>query len=288
MLFQRFITLLVLPMLMLASNQSNLNIPFARIEKDTASWFEQFSKPYTDGITCWYSSYKDPAANGLIQLTVTSAQEILFNAQKILPFMEEKKVPFVWTVNAHDDVDQTSAFFEQQNFIEETSFLMLHDMQDIAPCSLSDLEIRHITIHEIDDWLEILNLSFGEYDPAFTKKYRENMHHDISAHNNSFFAGFIDKQLIAIGRVFLHTDYAYIMSVATHPAFRKRGIATQLVKHLLHVARENNAQSALLDAGSAASLYKKLGFKPCLQLHTFIYVPVELAKRGQSYCWRKR
>ncbi len=54
---------------------------------------------------------------------------------------------------------------------------------------------------------------------------------------------------------------AYIGSVYTRPAYRKQGIATQLMSMLIIEAKEQKCQRILLNASDAGKpLYKKLGF----------------------------
>ncbi|WP_127126574.1 ribosomal protein S18-alanine N-acetyltransferase [Georgenia sp. SYP-B2076] len=61
-------------------------------------------------------------------------------------------------------------------------------------------------------------------------------------------------------------DEAQVMTVGVDPAFRRRGIATQLLEALLRAARAERARSVLLevrasDAG-AQRLYARAGFTP--------------------------
>jgi [ribosomal protein S18]-alanine N-acetyltransferase len=58
-----------------------------------------------------------------------------------------------------------------------------------------------------------------------------------------------------------------ILNVATAPAFRRRGVAATLLRHLLEEARQEGMERAFLEvrAGNepAQALYRAFGFRPC-------------------------
>jgi [ribosomal protein S18]-alanine N-acetyltransferase len=58
-----------------------------------------------------------------------------------------------------------------------------------------------------------------------------------------------------------------ILNVATAPAFRRRGVAANLLRHLLQQTRQEGMERAFLEvrAGNepAQTLYRAFGFRPC-------------------------
>ncbi len=59
----------------------------------------------------------------------------------------------------------------------------------------------------------------------------------------------------------------HILNVAVHPSFRRIGLASQLIDHLLEICQEGGILHYVLEVRisneSAISLYKKYGFKVC-------------------------
>lgn len=70
--------------------------------------------------------------------------------------------------------------------------------------------------------------------------------------------------LVAYGGIWLIADEAHVTTLASHPAWRRRGLAGRLLVHLLRVARTGGATLATLEARAdnrpAIQLYEKLGF----------------------------
>jgi [ribosomal protein S18]-alanine N-acetyltransferase len=58
-----------------------------------------------------------------------------------------------------------------------------------------------------------------------------------------------------------------ILNVATAPAFRRRGVAATLLRHLLAEARQQGMERAFLEVRvgnePAQALYRSFGFRPC-------------------------
>ena len=74
------------------------------------------------------------------------------------------------------------------------------------------------------------------------------------------------------GLVFFHRPptspssglHAYVMNMYTLPAYRGRGIATELLQHVIDYARSHSAGRICLHAlDTGRALYQRLGFEPC-------------------------
>lgn len=74
-----------------------------------------------------------------------------------------------------------------------------------------------------------------------------------------------DSRVVGVLIFWMIVDEAHIATLATHPEFRRQGIAEQLLIAALEEAYAEGAQSALLEvrAGNQAAraLYRKYGFK---------------------------
>jgi len=75
----------------------------------------------------------------------------------------------------------------------------------------------------------------------------------------------LDNHLIGMLILWMIVDEAHIATVATHPDYRRQGIARQLLVDALNSAYEEGAKSALLEvrAGNLAALkmYQAFGFE---------------------------
>ncbi len=73
-----------------------------------------------------------------------------------------------------------------------------------------------------------------------------------------------DGQAAAACQLFAGGDWAQIDSVATHPAFRRRGIASRLVAQAVEDALELNCTTTYLfteQGGAGEQVYRRLGFE---------------------------
>jgi [ribosomal protein S18]-alanine N-acetyltransferase len=75
----------------------------------------------------------------------------------------------------------------------------------------------------------------------------------------------IDGRLVGFCNYWLVTTELHILAIATHPDCRRRGIARQLLDHVLDVARSTGCSLATLEVRRsnvpAIALYERAGFK---------------------------
>jgi ribosomal-protein-alanine N-acetyltransferase len=75
----------------------------------------------------------------------------------------------------------------------------------------------------------------------------------------------LDGRLVAFCNYWLVTTELHILALATHPDYRGRGIAQQLLEHVLDVARQTGCSLATLEVRRsnvpAIKLYERAGFK---------------------------
>jgi len=74
----------------------------------------------------------------------------------------------------------------------------------------------------------------------------------------------MDGQVVGMLVAWLLVDEAHIATLATHPDFRRRGIAKELLTHALYCMAKEGAVSSFLEVreGNAAAqeMYRKFGF----------------------------
>ncbi len=131
-----------------------------------------------------------------------------------------------------------------------------------------DLSIRPATIRDL--WaIAYMEREIGERAWSMDS-IRQELMHPMGA---TWIAAPTAAPLDVAGYLFARTappplspgDQLYITKIATHPIYRRRGVATRLLHHLLELGRRKGHTICVLDCardnGPAVGLYRKLGFR---------------------------
>ena len=77
--------------------------------------------------------------------------------------------------------------------------------------------------------------------------------------------GEVDGRLVGIIVAWLIVDEVHVATIATHPEFRRQGIAKRLLSHALRELRNEGAQSSFLEVRTsnyaAQEMYRKFGYE---------------------------
>jgi ribosomal-protein-alanine N-acetyltransferase len=75
----------------------------------------------------------------------------------------------------------------------------------------------------------------------------------------------VDEKIVGMIVVWLIVDEAHVATIATHPDFRRKGIAKRLLAHALRKLIEQGARSSFLEVResnlAAQELYRKFGYE---------------------------
>jgi ribosomal-protein-alanine N-acetyltransferase len=75
----------------------------------------------------------------------------------------------------------------------------------------------------------------------------------------------VDGRLVGIVVAWLIVDEVHVATIATHPEFRRQGIAKRLLSHALRELRHEGAQSSFLEVRAsnyaAQEMYRKFGYE---------------------------
>ena len=91
----------------------------------------------------------------------------------------------------------------------------------------------------------------------------------LRADDIDMFAAWDGSQLLSIGALKRHADFAEIKSMRAHPDARGSGSGKAMLRHLLDHARGLGFATVKLETGdgpvfeAAVSLYRSFGFEPC-------------------------
>jgi ribosomal-protein-alanine N-acetyltransferase len=123
--------------------------------------------------------------------------------------------------------------------------------------------IRRMTEEDLE---EILAIEQASYRTPWSRRTFES---EIRApHANPLVLGQSDSPFV-IGYVcsWRTLDECHILNVTVHPSFRRMGLASQMIDHLLEVCQEGGTLHYFLEVRvsneGAISLYKKYGFNVC-------------------------
>lgn len=133
----------------------------------------------------------------------------------------------------------------------------------------------HISIcplksESIFDWIDILKRAYN-----FSNCFDENLYQDyikrgIDKGTTEYYAGYYAGELAATAGLFKGCDYGFIYTTATDEKFRRKKLATQIVKALLNRAKELGLKYVILECDeSVAELYKKIGFEEAFDIERF-------------------
>jgi [ribosomal protein S18]-alanine N-acetyltransferase len=113
---------------------------------------------------------------------------------------------------------------------------------------------------------------FWRYDDTTVLSWLLTSDHAAVAEIDGQLAGF------ALTSINVENEYAYLIRVATLPAFRGRGLGTQLVTDALEYARTTRASGLALNTQASNTLsrrlYESLGFRPTGQALSVMVYPI--------------
>lgn len=141
----------------------------------------------------------------------------------------------------------------------------------VAPSAVTPAaEIRALSGD--DDWRQALDLGFACYGPPSDDDSRAFAERRVAGHRRLCEAGhgnwigaFVDGRLRAGAGLFaVGSDLARFQNVETHPDFRRRGLASAVLRHAAqHALPEPGSRTLVIVADpddSAIRLYRALGF----------------------------
>jgi ribosomal-protein-alanine N-acetyltransferase len=126
----------------------------------------------------------------------------------------------------------------------------------------SRIEIVTMKEEDVDAVFEIETLSFPH--PWKRKQFEEELKNDRSCILLATIDRYRGKKVVGYICGWTVTDEIHILNLATHPDFRREGVATALLNALLLYAEEKEITVATLEVRRfntpAFQLYKKFGF----------------------------
>ena len=118
----------------------------------------------------------------------------------------------------------------------------------IENMKISDLE--HLDISDFDDFWNM-----------------DILKDELTSETSQFVCAKYENKIVGFAGIKMVLDEADIMNIAVKKDYRRQGIATLLLNHILNICKENGIKTVNLEVNeenfSAISLYQKFGFKEC-------------------------
>lgn len=130
---------------------------------------------------------------------------------------------------------------------------------DVQSPGLEALDIRPMTLRDVDAAAAIEHLSFGSpwRVGSFFRAVNEAHQH--------FYVAVLDRTVVGYGGFWVEHDRAHVAKVAVHPDHRRRGIGTAIVERLLDEICKLGLRRAYLEVRKsnrqAQQLYQRFGFR---------------------------
>ena len=112
---------------------------------------------------------------------------------------------------------------------------------------------------DIDEILDISSLSFSI---CWSKSsYMQELTNPVA----KYFVAKVDNKVVGFAGTWIVLDEAHITNIATHPNYRKQGIASKILEELLSYCKSQGCVAYTLEVrksnAAAKALYEKYNFK---------------------------
>ena len=123
-----------------------------------------------------------------------------------------------------------------------------------------NLIIRKMTLEDLSVVVQLDQLSFSLPWPE--RSFRSELTDNPASR---CWVAELDQRVVGMVVAWILVDEIHVATIATHPDFRRQGIAQRLLSHALLQAREEGAQSSFLEVRksnlAAQELYRKFGYE---------------------------
>jgi [ribosomal protein S18]-alanine N-acetyltransferase len=120
------------------------------------------------------------------------------------------------------------------------------------------------TRQELEAVASIESLSFGAGASHAGRWTKESFEQDLQLSWSRLVIARLGEEIVAFCNYWVVADEIQILNVATHPTYRRQGVAQQLLVHIIEEAMQQKLASLTLEVRKgndpAQALYQKLGF----------------------------
>jgi ribosomal protein S18 acetylase RimI-like enzyme len=247
-----------------------------QLQETDESWLAEFGVCWkTDIFSFWYSPYKDSIANSVTSFEEPNPEKASEAIKLIVLYARDHGMPFSLALCPSNYSYDIGKILTTHGCVQETSTVMICYLDSISVQDTPEF-IRPLCKHDnVVQWMNIFNAVFGEEDPNFTKAYTDLIHMNLGNRIDvENYEGYLDKDMVTIGTLFVYDGYGLIANIATHPQARKKGMATMMTSALIQRAKKIGLNHLLLTTHSSQKLYEKVGFKKVMDREEYIFTPL--------------
>lgn len=199
--------------------------------------------------------------------------------KEIIPMLQTENIQ---TLYFSTPKDLNQSWFKQLGLSFHGSERQMHyDSQKPVSVSFKPAAIRLAVFDDIAALVELDNICFPNKKPDAEEVFR-NL---LTTTNCSIFALIQDQRIIGKAHIFKESDRARITDIGVFPEYRRRGLASTLIKYCINHALINNKPKIVLDVEianeSALKLYDGLGFT-ITNAHDYWSTPKDALEFGLS------
>ena len=131
------------------------------------------------------------------------------------------------------------------------------------PQAQRQLEEKNIVIESMKI-SDLENLKISDFDDFWNMDILKD---ELTSDTSQFICAKYENKIVGFAGIKIILDEADLMNIAVKKDYRRQGIATLLLNHILTICQEKGIKTIHLEVNeknfSAISLYQKLGFKEC-------------------------
>ena len=131
------------------------------------------------------------------------------------------------------------------------------------PQAQRQLEGKNMVIENMNI-TDIENLDISDFDDFWNMDILKD---ELTSETSQFICAKLENKLVGFAGIKIILDEADIMNIAVKIDYRRQGIATLLLNHILTICKEKDIKTIHLEVNeenfSAISLYQKFGFEEC-------------------------
>lgn len=144
--------------------------------------------------------------------------------------------------------------------------MYIHLDRIIEPIHIPSLKIKRAQDKtEIQEWCGLLSSNSNDIH------INEELFYNMAKNNTCrFYTAYIDHKAVATCWAHHYKNSLGLYAISTHKNYCGRGIASEITKHAMQIAKNEQLDAVFLQATDAAiSLYNKIGFLQAGQLEVF-------------------
>lgn len=189
-------------------------------------------------------------------------------ADSLLDYALTQNVSFICIARKVDGFAEAAAKYDLAIVENLTSHLLTTLPDDYAPNNL--IEIRQVTSkEELAEFDNISSICFHD-TPGYAIEF---MQRSLGSEKFMMYIACVDGNPAGIGALSTVSELAGLYWLGVLPEFRNKGIATEIVKKIVNVAKNKGFEEVLSQNMNASkSLFRRLGFKPMADLPLYCYI----------------